>query len=145
VLLQVAYGDHQVANITAETEARTIGARGLTDPIVPARLGPYVDPFWGIAALPTDEPWHGSAIMLFDSGPATNVTTDQNGGTHHGTDWPQTTDTPTRGGDDPHEAPRRAPCGQTQKDAFLAVDGAVTLPCGSGPYFSWGWDGVSGL
>jgi hypothetical protein len=32
-----------------------------------------------------------------------------------------------------------------QKDAFLAVGGAVTLPCGGSPYFSWSWDGVSGL
>jgi hypothetical protein len=141
VLLQVAYGDHQVANITAEDEARTIGAHGAEPPLVAARYGPYVDPLWGIPALSADEPWAGSAITLFDSGPASNVTPQG----HHGTDWPPTADVPNRSGDDPHEAPRRAPCGQQQKDAFLAVGGLVTLPCGGPPYFSWGWDGVSGL
>jgi hypothetical protein len=148
VLLQVAYGDHQVANITAETEARTIGARGAFPPVVAARLGAYKDPFWGIPALEPASPWQGSGITLFDSGPANNVATassSDGGGQHHGTDPPPTADTPNRSGDDPHEAPRRAHCGQLQKSAFLAVDGAVTLPCGGAPYFSWGWDGTSGL
>jgi hypothetical protein len=141
VLLQVAYGDHQVANITAEDEARTIGARGAYPPLVTARYGPYQDPFWGIDRIGSDEPWHGSAIVLFDSGPAGNVTPQG----HHGTDWPPTSDVPNRSGEDPHEAPRRATCGQQQKSDFLAVGGAVTLPCGGGPYFSWGWDGSTGL
>jgi hypothetical protein len=141
VLLQVAYGDHQVANITAETEARTIGARGAEPPLVQARYGPYKDPFWGVPALPSNRRWRGSAIALFDSGPANNVTPQG----HHGTDWPPTADLPNRSGDDPHEAPRRAPCGQQQKSAFLAVDGAVTLPCNGAPYFSWGWNGTSGI
>jgi hypothetical protein len=141
VLLQVAYGDHQVANITAETEARTIGAHGAYPPLVSARYGPYQDPFWRIPALDAAQPWHGSGITLFDSGPASNVTPQG----HHGTDWPPTADIPNRSGDDPHEAPRRAVCGQQQKSAFLAVHGAVTLPCGGAPYFSWGWDGRTGL
>ena len=148
VLLQVAYGDHQVANITAETEARTIGARGAEPPLVAARYGPYVDPLWGIPALDPTAPWAGSAITLFDSGPASytrSVPAADGGGTHSGTDWPPTADVPNRSGEDPHEAPRRAACGQQQKDAFLAVGGLVTLPCGGSPYFSWGWDGVSGL
>src|SRR3954452_6393397 len=139
VRLQVAYGAHQGANITAETEARTIGAHGFAPPLVPARYGPYKDPFWGIPAI--DGSWNGSAIALFDTGPAGNVTPEG----HHGTDWPPTADVPNRSGDDPHEAPRRAHCGQLQKDAFLAVAGTVTLPCGGGPYFSWGWDGQAGL
>jgi hypothetical protein len=148
VLLQAAYGDHQVANITAETEARTIGALGAEPPLVRARYGQYADPLWGIAPLPTDEPWYGSGITLFDSGPASyvrSVASEDGGGTHAGTDPPPAADVPNRSGEDPHEAPRRAHCGQLQKDAFLAVGGAVTLPCGGSPYFSWSWDGVSGL
>jgi hypothetical protein len=147
VLLQVAYGDHQVANITAETEARTIGAHGAEPPLVAARYGPYVDPLWGIPALSADTPWAGSGITLFDSGPASyvrSVPDADGGGTHAGTEPPPAADVPNRSGDDPHEAPRRAACGQLQKDAFLAVGGAVTLPCSGPPYFSWGWDGVSG-
>jgi hypothetical protein len=144
----VGYGDHQVANITAETEARTIDARGATPPLVNARYGPYQDVFWGIDALSADDPWHGSGITLFDSGPASYARTvpeSDGGGTHRGTDAPPTSDTPNRSGEDPHEAPRRAYCGQLQKDAFLSVGGAVTLPCNGAPYFSWGWDGTSGL
>jgi hypothetical protein len=152
VLLQVAYGDHQVANITAETEARTIDARGAQPPLVSARYGPYHDVFWGIDPLSADEPWRGSGITLFDSGPADVsrvVSADNGGGTHRGTDPPPAADVPNRSGEDPHEAPRRAHCGQLQKDAFLAVGGTVTLPaCGvfnGPPYLSWSWDGTSGL
>jgi len=141
VLLQVAYGDHQVANITAETEARTIGARGAYPPLVSQRYAPYHDPFWDIAALDPSTPWPGSAIVLFDSGPAGNVPS----AGHHGTEPPPAADIPNRSGEDPHEAPRRATCGQQQKADFLAVGGAVTLPCGGPPYFSWGWNGTSGL
>src|SRR3954464_2668737 len=148
VVLQVAYGDHQVANITAETEARTIDARGAEPPLVAQRYGAYHDVFWGIDALSASEPWNGSGITLFDSGPAgyqRTVPEADGGGTHRGTDPPPTSDTPNRSGDDPHEAPRRAHCGQLQKDAFLAVGGAVTLPCAGAPYYSWGWDGQAGL
>ncbi|MDQ1695828.1 MAG: hypothetical protein QOJ03_1181, partial [Frankiaceae bacterium] len=140
VLLQVAYGDHQVANITAETEARTIGARGFFPPLVPQRFGPYQDPFWGITPVENGS-WNGSAITLFDSGPAANVTPEG----HHGTEWPPTMDVPNRSGEDPHEAPRRAACGQQQKDLFLSVGGPATATCGGAPYFSWSWDGTSGL
>jgi hypothetical protein len=52
---------------------------------------------------------------------------------------------PNRSGEDPHEAPRRAQCGQEQKDLFLRVGGAAVATCGGAPYFSWGWDGVTGL
>jgi hypothetical protein len=158
VLLQVAYGDHQVANITAEDEARTIGAHGAFPPLVDSRYTSpdksvsYHDVFWGLDPLSADEPWDGSGITLFDSGPAGYVRTAPDadgGGTHRGTDPPPAADLPNRSGEDPHEAPRRAYCGQLQKDAFLAVGGTVTLPaCGvfnGPPYLSWGWDATSGL
>ena len=141
VLLQAAYGDHQVANITAETEARTIGAHGLYPPLVARRYGPYQDPFWGIPAI-AGFPYSGSAITLFDTGPVRQV----GPGAPNGTDPPPTADVPNRSGTDPHEAPRRAPYGQVQKSDFLSVAGVVTNPQpGGAPYFAWGWDGKSGL
>ena len=71
VLLQVAYGDHQVANITAETEARTIGAHGAEPPLVAARYGPLQRRVLGHRRrCQRTAPWHGSGITLFDSGPA---------------------------------------------------------------------------
>ncbi|TMC48618.1 MAG: hypothetical protein E6J14_11045 [Chloroflexi bacterium] len=141
VLLQIGYGDHQVANITAEDEARTIGAHGVYPPLVTARYGPYHDVFWSIAPV-TSFPYSGSAIVLFDTGPAAAVLP----GGHHGTDPPPPADVPNRSGEDPHEAPRRAPWGQVQKSDFLSVGGVVTNPQpGGAPYFAWGWDGITGL
>jgi hypothetical protein len=142
LLLQPAYGDHQVANITAETEARTIGAYGLRPAVVSGRLGPYVDPFWGIAQAPAPLPCDGSLITMFDTGP---VRSDAPSGMN-GTDPPPTADVPNRSGDDPHEAPRRAPLGQLQKSNFLQPQGCLTNPKpGGAPYFAWAWDGVSGV
>jgi hypothetical protein len=136
VLLQAAYGEHQVANITAETEARTIGAAGVFPPVVSARAGSYLDPFWGIAPIGAF-PYDGSAIVMFDAGPA--------GASPYGTDPPPTSDVPNRSGIDPHEAPRRAPWGQVQKSDFLSVGGAVTDPQpGGAPYFAGGWSGIVG-
>jgi hypothetical protein len=154
VLLQPAYGDHQVANITAETEARTIGAHGLYQPLAAQRFGAYQDPFWGIPAIPAKGfPYDGSAITLFDTGPVRTVKpvqSNQCGASrtfnNNGTNPPPTADVPNRSGDDPHEAPRRALCGQTQKSDFLSVGGMVTNPQpGGAPYFAWGWDGKTGL
>jgi hypothetical protein len=139
-LLQIAYGDHQVANVTAEAEARTIGAAGVYPPLVAQRYGPYQDPFWHIPAI-ASYPYDGSAIVLFDSGPASNVTSEGK----HGTDAPPTTDQPNRSGDDPHSGPRNAACGQDQKNAFLMPGGVVTSQCTGAPYFSYSWDGTSGL
>ena len=155
VLMQMAYGDHQVANITAETEARTIGAAGLYPPLVSARYGPYKDPFWGIPAI-TSFPYNGSAITMFDTGPVKNVspipkvTLNWCGITYSfnndGTDPPPTIDQPNRSGEDPHEAPRRTQCGQVQKSNFLSPGGMVTNPQpGGAPYFAWNWDGKTGL
>jgi hypothetical protein len=144
VLMQIGLGDHQVANITAETEARTIGAHGLYPPLVAKRYGPYQDPFWGITPI-TTFPYDGSAITIFDTGPVRPLPSPA-GCYAQGTDPPPTADVPNRSGEDPHEAPRRAPWGQVQKSDFLAVGGVVTNPQpGGAPYFAWCWDGIAGL
>ena len=66
VLMHVAFGDHQVANVTADVEARTIGARLLTPALAPGR-SPDVVPFLGIAPVPS-QPWSGSGMVIWDSG-----------------------------------------------------------------------------
>ena len=68
VLLHVALGDHQVAPVTAEVMARTIGAR-VWDKLDPGRSAD-VKPFWGIPSL-SRFPSSGSALVVFDSGPVT--------------------------------------------------------------------------
>ena len=93
VLMHVAFGDHQVANVTAEVEARTIGASVRWPALAPGRHTD-VDPYFGIPQLAAF-PFGGSAMVLWDTGiPA-----------------PPITNTPPREGQDPHGAPRASPAG----------------------------------
>jgi hypothetical protein len=118
VLMHVAFGDHQVANVTAEIEARTIGARAY-QPALAAGRSPDVTPLWGIAPIPS-YPWKGSAIVYWDSGnPAPPL----------GNQPP----TEPAFGEDPHENPRRTPAAQLQKSEFLKDDGAVVDTCSGAP------------
>jgi hypothetical protein len=114
VLMHIAFGDHQVADIAAETEARTIGARISPDPISPGR-NPDVVPYWGIETIPS-YPYAGSAIVIWDSGsPA-----------------PPLTNNPPTEGHDPHSDPRNSPDGWVQKGEFLRT-GTVIDVCDGGP------------
>jgi hypothetical protein len=149
VLMQIAWGDHQVANITAFDEARTIGARAVGGPAASDQLGggeallasrlcsnepggnanDPVDgnycydadaPLWAIAPI-TSYPFDGSAIAIFDSGP--------DGASRYGTDPPPPSDVPppdTSSNQDPHEGPRRACAAQDQKGAFFDLNGQIT-------------------
>ena len=91
VLMHEAFADHQVANVTTEVEARTIGASIAWPALAPGRHTD-VNPYFGIphiAAFPVG----GSALVVWDTGiPA-----------------PPTTNTPPHAGQDPHSAPRKQP------------------------------------
>jgi hypothetical protein len=137
VLMQMAWGDHQVSNIEAETEARTIDAKLVTPALVTGRQGSWRDPFWGLKPV-TGGRINGSALTVFDIGPVRTVD-----GVTYGTTPDTKSDVPNRAGVDPHEAPRATVCGQDQKSAFLKPDGIVTEPCDGPPYFGFNWDGVS--
>jgi hypothetical protein len=114
VLLEEAYGDHQVANIATETEARTIGAQ-VHQPALAAGRSPDVVPFYGIQ--PITGPFStGSSLFVWDSG----------------TPSPPLTNTPNRAGADPHGVPRAQPSVQLQGATFL-LQGLVTNPCGNAP------------
>ena len=119
VLLMVAFGDHQVANVTAETEARTIGAALRCPALAPGRTA-QAEPFWGLECIGT-YPHHGSAIVFWDS----NKT-------------PETplTNTPATEGADPHSFPRSQVTNRAMKGLFLAGQGVRDtcrgLPC-TGP------------
>ncbi|MET9067549.1 hypothetical protein [Streptosporangium sandarakinum] len=117
VLLHAAFGDHQVATVTAEVEARTIGAR-VHRPALAEGRSPDVVPFWGLRALPR-EPYEGSALVVWDSG----------------TPAPPTENVPPLGpqyGHDPHEDPRNDVRARAQKAHFLR-DGLVVDVCGDAP------------
>jgi hypothetical protein len=115
VLLMVAFGDHQVANVTAETEARTIGAARRCPTLDPGRTA-QASPFWNLACI-DGYPHHGSAIVFWDS---------------HKTPESPLTNTPASEGDDPHSFPRSQMTNRAMKAAFLAGEGVVDT-CGAAP------------
>ena len=73
VLLHEAFGDHQVANVATEIEARTIGA-SIHQPAIASGRSYEVTPYYGIPAIPS-YPFDGSALIVWDSGAATPPTT----------------------------------------------------------------------
>ncbi|MGM1060263.1 hypothetical protein [Saccharothrix sp. Mg75] len=116
VLLHIAFGDHQVANVAADVQARTIGAHVVTPALAPGRSPDRV-PFAGIE--PAVPPHAGSAMVVWDSG----------------TPAPPTTNTPPTGpeyGRDPHADPRSSVDARRQKAVFLTT-GVVVDVCGGAP------------
>ncbi|MEU9870634.1 hypothetical protein AB0C87_22585 [Actinomadura sp. NPDC048021] len=113
VLMHVAFGDHQVAPVAAEVEARTIGARVHAPTVVPGR-SPDKAPYWGIPTFGAS--YDGSAMVVWDSGSPV----------------PPLTNTPPTEGRDPHSDPRGNADARRQKAAFLTT-GAVVDVCGGGP------------
>ena len=115
VMLQPAYSDHQVANVSAEVEARTIDA-----PIMLPGLGEgrhwEAEPYYTETAT---YPYDGSALVYWDSGNATppngNIPPDQNG--------------------DPHSHPRNEPAAAWQEAHFL-MTGTMYDVCGGGDYLT---------
>ncbi len=145
VLLQAAIGDHQVANVAAEVEARTVGASVYTPALAPGRHWD-VDPFLGIpevdmnAAAPFTG---GSMLVYYDGGPAgwiSPTTNDEGSGT------PPDENVPPRPewgfGGDPHGYPRAAEDGLTQEGSFLSGAGVPRCASASGLCFSNGWTGA---
>ena len=125
VLMQLAYGDHQVSMYAGAIEARTVGASAY-QPALDLSTNRAQDRnlFYGIPAI-KGFPFNGSAVEIWDSGPG------------H-TSPPPLTNTPpaeTTTGDeqDPHEDPRNTPAAQQQISDFLTPTGAVTNVCGGTP------------
>ena len=126
VLLHAAFGDHQVANVAAEVEARTIGA-GVYQPALKAGRHSDVDPYFGIPAItfprPGGSPYTGSALVPWDGGPL---------GFPGGTATPPAANVPPRPptfGDDPHSYPRNDVKARAQKSEFLQSDGRLANFC----------------
>jgi hypothetical protein len=141
VLLHVAYGDHQVANLAAEVEARTIGASAVTPALDPGRHWD-VNPLWRIPPIES-YPFQGSAIVYWDGGPA-----GFDGTIGFGTSAPPNENVPPveieGQNEDPHAYPRRDTQARQQKSDFLRVDGSIQ-PCGAPtqtpPCYSNGYTG----
>jgi len=116
VLLIEAFGDHQVANVSTEVLARTIGARSHQPALAPGR-SPVVEPLWGMEPLEGDRT--GSALVLWDFGtPAPPVGNVAPRSPEHG--------------DDPHGAGVQEPRVLAQAFGFLR-DGTTQDVCDGGP------------
>ena len=117
VLMQIAVGDFQVSQWSAEVMARTIGAR-IRRPVADPGRWPAVSPFYGMTALPPG-PYTGSGVVVWDSGPGrTGVAPLAN--------------LPNASGNDPHEDVRSTPAARTQKSTFLST-GKIVDVCGGQP------------
>ena len=113
VMLQVAFSDHQVANVAAEVEARTIGAPIMT-PGLPQGKHWEMDPYFSETAT---YPYEGSALVYWDSGNAT----------------PPNANIPPSEGSDPHGHPRNEPAAAWQEAHFL-LTGTMYDVCNGGDY-----------
>ena len=119
VLLDVAFGDHQVSNYSALVMARTIGARTNSGFLAAGRSW-EVTPGWGLPRF--SDSWAGNAIIFWDSGtaqpPLGNTPPVEGPGTP---------------GHDPHEDPRATYLARVQKDLFLQPHGRVVDVCDGQP------------
>jgi hypothetical protein len=137
VLLDVAFGDHQVTTWQADVEARTIGASAHAPVVDPGRW-PDVDQLFGIPRI-SSYPFSGSAIFYWDAGP---IRPDPaNPANVIGTDPPPLTNTPNRSGQDPHGAPRAALAEQLLVSTFLQPNGVIIDTCGGKPCYAGSWTG----
>lgn len=129
VLMTIAYGDHQVATITAENIARTLRIP-IYQPALPDDVSPLEEPFWNLRST-GQFPLEGSALFVWYSGtlppPTGNITprmSDQ-----YRAECPDGDDTDDVACKDPHEDPRRQPEVIRQKDEFFRPDGVIVSAC----------------
>jgi hypothetical protein len=118
VFMIEAFGDHQVANIGTETEARTIGAVLRTPALAPGR-SPIVQQFWDLKPLP-HSPYKGSVLEVWD----------------FGTPAPPLLSLPPESpqyGNDPHGAARNVAIVRDQVSRFLRKGGSFVDECGADP------------
>jgi hypothetical protein len=142
VLIMMAYGDHQVANVATEVQARTIGAPLRFPALDDDRLAPgMIEPFYGHETLadlggPAAD---GNAFFVWDTGPKRGTPPNV-----LGTDPPPNGNIAPTGasGADPHDAVINAsPLARAQIADFINTDGSVTNPCGPDPCYAAGWKG----
>ena len=131
VLLHEAFGDHQVANVATETEARLLRARLRMPALDPGRT--RLTPFYGIKpirALPVEgnAPGglrHRAAARRRDARHAAAAAH------QHAADE----------GVDPHGLVPSSPAASAQFFDFLRIDGKFQNTCGAKPCYAAGWTG----
>lgn len=141
VMIAMSFGDHQVANVATEVQARTIGAKAYRPIVDPFSRSPDVTPSYGIpslGSLPRDD----NAFFVWDIGPLRP----KDGGGTLGTPAPPTGNLPPREGKDPHDfVIETSPAIRKQIGDYIRQGGTVTDGCAGGPCRAGGWSGVYGL
>ncbi len=158
VLLQMAYGDHQVSNLAGEVEARTIGAQVHTPELDTGRHW-ATNPLFGLTPIGS-YPYIGvrgdgllrrrSARLRDASRTARPVQTctDENSAVHHGTAPAPIVELPPNPtsvyGCDPHQYPRRSVDGVAHDATWLSPSASIAQCGGVGtprPCYSNGYTG----
>ncbi len=142
VLIEMAYGDHQVSNIATEVEARTIGAPLRYPTLDPGRTPGFVNFFPDLPQLGdlSGPAADGNGFFVWDIGPKR----DNGMGGFLGTDPAPITNTAPNDsfGVDPHDTViRTSPAIRGQIATFLSLNGTITDPCGADPCYAAGWTG----
>ena len=122
VLLQVAYADHQVTNVAAEVEARTIGARMQWPAFGEANPHWSADPLFGF-----EKAVYGRKSAQLGQSALTYWYSADRGNT-----VPPTGNVPSESGDDPHGDPRKDNRASDQVAHFLRTGQLIDV-CGRQP------------
>jgi hypothetical protein len=148
VLIDMSYGDHQVANASTEVEARTIGL-SLHQPAVDSNRLPagFDQPLFGIPTLgaipgPAAD---GNGMFVWDIGPKRDDPSSSDPADVLGTDPPPIGNTAPDDsfGVDPHDTViEQSPLVRAQIANFIKPGGALTNPCGASPCYAAGWMGA---
>ncbi|MBK8294572.1 MAG: hypothetical protein IPK93_07280 [Solirubrobacterales bacterium] len=138
VILQLANGDHQVANAAAEVEARTLGAKTLT-PMLNAGRHWGIDPLFGLNGTAAPIGSGDNVMVYYDGGPASFT------GIKQGSEVAPVENVPPRPqwgyGGDPHGYPRAAQDGKDQAIDFLNESPVTACTDPDGYCYSNGWTG----
>ena len=136
VLLHQAFGDHQVANVATEVEARTIGAR-VRRPMVDPGRSPDRKPWYGIRRIKRFAFSGRAALVVGEIGPLR-----MEEGEEKGTTPPPTTNTPNDQGVDPHGPDfSENTNGQRQIARFLLTGRVFEVCPRRKPCYLDGWKG----
>jgi hypothetical protein len=129
VLMQIAYGDHQVSMYAAAVEARTIGA-SVHGPALDLGTNRARDRnlFYGVPVI-ARYPFAGSAIVIWDGGP----------GLVQPPPVANIAPTDSAANNDPHEFVRNTPAARQQKSDFLQANGTVVDVCAGKPCHTYNY------
>ncbi|HUZ30019.1 MAG TPA: hypothetical protein VMU90_12300 [Solirubrobacteraceae bacterium] len=147
VLMQVAFGDHQVTDFAAAVEARTIGAYIHWPALDPQRDPTGGSQYFGLLPQIPSYPWNGSAIVVWDAGQP-NADCSLGVGAPPFTNTPPVDGCPSSlppsqwGANDPHEFPRNTPAARQQKSDFDEPNGVVNDTCGGAPCHTYNYSGI---